>query len=56
MRDITEEEVKRSLDETKVGKALGIHGETGNVERRGCDCIGIVCVCILCCQWCQLNG
>ena len=42
-REITIEEVKRALNETKGGKALRMDGsESGDVERRGCDCIGMV--------------
>ena len=41
-REITREEVKRALNETKGGKAPGMDGVRGDVERKGCDCIGMV--------------
>ena len=41
-REITVEEVKRALNETKGGKAPGMDGESGDVERRGRDCFGMV--------------
>ena len=53
-REITIEEVKRALNETKGGKAPGMDWcESGDVERRGCDCTGMVGECLmyaLCCK------
>ena len=40
-REITIEEVKRALNETKGGKAPGMDDVREDVERRGCDCIGM---------------
>ena len=42
MREITIEEVKRALNETKGGKEPGMDNVSGDVERRGCGCIGMV--------------
>ena len=41
-RKITIEEVKRALNKMKGGKEPGMDGVSGNVERRGQDCIGMV--------------
>ena len=42
-REITREEVKRALNETKGGKAPGMDGvRVEMLKERGCDCIGMV--------------
>ena len=41
-REITREEVKRALNETKGGKTPGMDGERAEMLKEGCDCIGMV--------------
>ena len=45
-REITREEVKRALNETKGGKAPGMDGVRVETERRGCDCTGMDGECV----------